>query len=90
MPGAPYLTQVGKAIEECGAFVLIVSPISLGIQSGHPDGHRARLAKELPPRSLVSQGERRFDLKRLEKDAPFFMSKSTPTPDRAPRKVLKM
>jgi len=30
VPGAPYLIQVGKAIEECGAFVLIVSPKSLG------------------------------------------------------------
>jgi len=30
VPGAPYLTQIGQAIEECGAFVLIVSPKSLG------------------------------------------------------------
>jgi class 3 adenylate cyclase/tetratricopeptide (TPR) repeat protein len=29
VPGAPYLLQVGKAIEECGAVVLIVSPKSL-------------------------------------------------------------
>jgi hypothetical protein len=29
VPGAPYLTQVRKAIEECSAVVLIVSPKSL-------------------------------------------------------------
>jgi len=30
VPGAPYLIQVGQAIEDCGAVVLIVSPESLG------------------------------------------------------------
>jgi len=29
VPGAPYLIQIGQAIEECGAVVLIVSPRSL-------------------------------------------------------------
>lgn len=29
IPGTPYLIQVGKAIEACGAFLVIISPMSV-------------------------------------------------------------
>ena len=31
VPGAQYLTQVGQAIDECGAIVLVVSLTTIGV-----------------------------------------------------------